>query len=188
VGASAVLAALMVSSNASAFENSTHGPFYVQAMPLGMNFWYSPVQNTAWVGYHPDVEFGIHFAGRHDGPVVALRQAFLLSGFQARAGATTQLRYGYDIAIPVSDYELVIAPFGTVGLGYLFDGAPGLFGGPSAGLSMAWGAEGKFFFLNGLYAFARPFEMGFQCFHDSGQCSLAMVFGAGVGFAFPQPD
>jgi hypothetical protein len=50
---------------------------------------------------------------------------------------------------------------------------------------MSWGVDGKFFIVNGFYAFARPFEMGFQCVHDRGDCALAMVFGGGVGFAFP---
>ena len=85
-----------------------------------------------------------------------------------------------DIPISIGDFELNIAPFGTFGIGYLFDG-------PHAGIDMTWGVDGKFFIVDGFYAFARPFEMGFQCLHDSGDCAIALVFGAGVGFAFPSP-
>ena len=103
----------------------------------------------------------------------------------ARAGAVSALRYGYDIPIPVGDFELTLEPYGTLGIGYVFDGlGPG---GPSAGLGMSWGIDTKFFIASGFYAFARPFEMGFQCYHDSGNCALAMAFGAGAGFAFPDP-
>jgi hypothetical protein len=179
---SVMLSALAISSNASALNDSTRGPFYVQGtVPLGLNYWNFVSGGVGHAAWRPDVEFGAHFSGRHDGFVLGLRQAFLVTAVPGSAGATTQLRYGYDIPIGLGDFELNIAPFGTFGLGYIFDG-------PHGGIDMSWGVDGKFFFKKGLYAFARPFEMGFQCAHDSGDCALAMVFGAGVGFAFPNPQ
>jgi len=189
VGAATFVVALAASGNALALDTSTHGPFYVQGtVPLGLNYWNFPNANGyGWAGWRPDVEFGAHFSGRHDGFVLGLRQAFLVTALQGRAAGTIQLRYGYDIPFILGDFELNLAPYGTFGLGYIFDGAftPG---GPSAGINMSWGIDGKFFFYEGLYAFVRPFEMGFQCFHDVGQCAVSLVFGAGVGFAFPSPQ
>jgi hypothetical protein len=177
----AFVAATLLSPSVIALPESTRGPFYVQGTtPLGFGSW-------SFRGYHgswrPDVEFGIHFNGRHDGLVLAVRQAFHVSVDDAGdIGAATVVRLGYDIAIPINKYEITIAPYGTIGLGYVFWRF-----GPSAGLQTAGGVDGKFFIIKGFYAFARPFELGIQCFHDGAGCALAFVTGAGVGFAFPSP-
>jgi hypothetical protein len=177
------LALLTTALPCAALDDSRHGPFYVQGtVPLGINYWNFVSRNGyGWTGWRPDLEFGYHFSGRHDGIVLGLRQAFIVTavGVSGDVGATTALRYGYDIPISIGDFEITVAPYGTLGLGYVFHG-------PTAGLEMSWGIDGKFFFWRELYAFARPFEMGFQCFHDTGICALGMVFGAGVGFAFPE--
>lgn len=181
VGFGILLATVGASSTASALDDSRKGPMYVQGtIPFGLNFWVYPDGGQSWAGFRPDFEFGIHFSGRHDGFMLGFRHAFLLTAVPAGAGGTDSIRYGYDIPIALGDFELNLAPYGTVGVGYIFDG-------PHAGLQMAWGIDGKFFITHGFYAFARPFEMGFQCVHDSGVCALAMVWGAGVGFAFPEP-
>lgn len=180
LGAGLALVLLTMAGTSSALEESRKGPFYVQGtVPLGLNYWNLVGQNGyGWSGWRPDFEFGYHFSGRHDGFVLGIRQAFIATAIQQRGAGTTQLRAGYDIPIGLGDFELNIAPYGTFGVGYLFDG-------PSAGINFSFGVDGKFFITDGFYAFARPFEMGAQCVHDSGNCALVLVFGAGVGFAFP---
>jgi hypothetical protein len=181
MGTGLALAMLSIATTSTALEDSRNGPFYVQGtVPLGLNLWVFGQGGGNWSGWRPDVEFGYHFSGRHDGIVLGLRQAFLVTAVPGGAGGTTQLRGGYDIPIPIGDFELNIAPFMTFGVGWIFDG-------PHAGINMSWGVDGKFFITHGFYAFARPLEMGFQCLHDSGNCAFAMVWGAGVGFAFPEP-
>lgn len=186
LGAGFVLAMLTAAPSPGALGESRKGPFYAQGtVPLGVNYWYFPAGSSgaySWSGWRPDLEFGLHFSGRHDGLVLGVRQAFLLTAIQGHAAATTALRGGWDIPIALASFELTVAPYATVGLGYLFDG-------PHAGINFSGGIEAKFFFAGGLYAFARPFEMGAQCFHDGlgglNNCALGAVFGAGVGFAFP---
>lgn len=169
-------ATLTFADNASALEPSTKGPFYVQATPLGVGLASfcagGPFGGCATGGaYHLDFEVGMHFLGHHDGPVAGLRQAFYIAG--ASIG-TTQARLGWDIAIPISDFELTIAPYGTFGIGYGFNGGDPLF-------AFGIGAEGKFFFWKGLYGFFRPFEGGALIGNASG--FLANFLVAGIGFA-----
>jgi len=178
----AVLAVLFVAQPAHSLPESTRGPFYVQGTtPLGFNDWGG--RGYAYAAWRPDAEFGIHFTGRHDGFVLGIRQAFLVGDF---FGGTTVLKLGYDIPIPIKKYELNIGPYGTIGVGYLFDN--GRYGG-FAGLQTGFvGVDVKFFIIKGFYAFGRPFEFGMQCRHDAGSgCWFQFIFGAGVGFAFPSP-
>ncbi len=186
----AVLASVLTftaSSRVVALPESTRGPFYVQVTPLGYNHWASAPGFCGgsgcggWPGFRPDIEFGIHPSGRHDGIVFALRQSFIFTAGPDNVGGATALRLGYDIAIPIKSFELVLAPYAAAGIGYAFGGGGTL--GFNAGF---FGAEAKFFVKKGLYAFLRPFEFGMQCFHTSGtSCWLQYVFGVGVGFAFP---
>lgn len=155
--------------------DSAKGPFYVQAGVLGFSFRGGGAQ---WIGgaYKLDVEFGYHFSGRHDGFVLAGRQSFYMGG---GALGTTDLRIGYDIPIPLKDgkYELTIAPYGLVGVGYA------LRGGLGTDLHLGAGVEGRFFPMqsNGFYVFARPVELTFFV----GSLSFWTISpSAGVGIAF----
>lgn len=176
---------LMIASSANALDESTHGPMYLQStLPLGLHYGISLDPGSDFAGWRPDIEFGYHFSGRADGFVLAFRQAFIVMAAPRVGAGTTQLKYGYDIPLHFGDnFELIIAPYGTFGIGYTFASADLL--GPNAGINMTWGADGKFFLVSGLYAFVKPFEMGFQCLHDYGKCGITMVWGGGMGFAFP---
>src|SRR5258706_15525058 len=170
LGAGVALSVLALSSTSNAFDDSTRGPFYVQGtFPLGIHFGISLDPSSNFGGWRPDVEFGYHFSGRHDGFVLGFRQAFIATIAPQTGAGTAGLRYGYDIPVHVGAFELTIAPYGTIGIGYTFDGPYGAF-------NMTWGADGKFFIVDGFYAFARPFEMGFMCFPDlGGKCGIQMV-------------
>lgn len=186
----ALLATLGIAGSATAELRSTRGPFYVQGALPALNHWggssvcVSGGGRWGWWGncgaWRPDVEFGVHFTGRHDGWVLALRQAFLFTAPSTDIGGATVLKVGYDIPIPIKKYELDIGPYGTFGIGYDFGG----YGRVGVQVGFA-GVDVKFFIFKGFYAFARPFEFGMQCFHDSGRgCGFQFVMGAGVGYAF----
>jgi len=176
----ASVATLAFTSSAHA-DDSSYGPFYVQG-GVGISYWDFPNLvagfGYSWTGFDPQIEAGYHFSGRHDGFVLGLRQAFILTGIQAHAAGLTALRGGWDIPIKISSFELNIDPFGTVGIGYLFDG-------PSAGISLTGGVDAKLFFLadKGVYAFVRPIELGAQCFEDAGRCAFSYAMSVGAGFA-----
>jgi hypothetical protein len=165
---------------------SSHSGIYVQTA-LGVGFLYFPNigfgTSYDWAGFRPDLEFGFHVSGRHDGFVIGLRQSFTLTALQAHAGGASQLRLGYDIPVTVVGHELSIDPFAAVGIGYIFDGVTG-FGGPSAGIVATGGIDVKFFLAGGFFAFVRPFEGGVQCYHDVGLCAFDLVVTAGAGGAF----
>ena len=165
---------------AEALEPSTKGPLYVQGALLGGAFGFGNAYD-GYGAYRLDVEFGAHFTGRHDGFVVAGRQAFYfgwgLGGFSI---GTTVARLGYDIPIVIKEgkYEITIAPYGIVGIGY---GLCGNCGGVA--FNFGFGVEGRFFPMqsNGFYAFARPIEFSF--FAGNGFATLFSP-GLGVGYAF----
>lgn len=159
-------------------DDSTKGPLFVQATLLGLGY-HNAVGSRGdnWAGYRPDFEIGYHPSGRYDGIVLGLRQAFNLTLAPGRAGGATQIFGGYDIPLKVAGFEVIAAPYAMLGVGYVFDG-------PSAGINLVGGVEGKVFLLDSLYAHVRPFEMGVQCFHDVGECAIAMSFGLGGGYAF----
>jgi hypothetical protein len=165
---------------------SSNGGVYVQAVIGGVAWTYFPSAFSGagydWAGFRPDFEFGFHASGRHDGFVVGFRQAFILTMGQGLAAGVSTIRLGWDIPIQLGERELVIGPFVSAGIGYVFDGLSA-FGGPSAGLHVNGGADGKFFIASGFYAFGR-IEAGAQCFHDVGVCAFDLVAGAGVGVAF----
>lgn len=185
---SIALISILVAGSASA-DDSTRGAFYVQGSPLGVGVAFYPGADTvdpvtgqptslgggASGAYRVDVEGGYHFSGRHDGFVLALRQAFYFSG--GSLGSTTA-RAGWDIPISLADgkMELTIAPYAHVGIGYAFAGGDPFF-------HWGVGADGKLFFLKdlGLYAFVRPIE--FSMFINQAVLP-AISFGAGMGFAF----
>jgi hypothetical protein len=170
-----------MTSHADALEPSTRGPFYVQGSPLGVGFLGEPSFGRFGGGvggaWHADVEFGYHFMGHHDGIVLGVRQTFYVSGGSA---GTTQARVGWDIAIPIKQMELVIAPYGTLGIGYFFNGGDPAF-------AFGFGVEGKFFFFpqdhaaSGFYAFFRPFEGGALV---SSYSFFLGNLAAGAGYAF----
>ncbi len=178
-GALLTLGVAITSRNASALEESTRRPFYVQGTVASFAVW-TDLPLTSGVYWHPDVEFGVHFTGRHDGVVLGIRQAFDVG--HAPLGETL-LRGGYDIALPLRNgrYELTIAPFGTFGANYLFDG-------PHAGVHFSIGIEGKLFFYEGLFLLVRPIELAIGEFVTPPFLYKNVVFnlnaGVGLGFAF----
>jgi len=159
---------------------SANGGVYVQAVAGGVAWHYFPNFFAGfpydWAGFRPDIEFGFHPSGRHDGFVIGLRQAFVLTMAEGFAGGVSSVRLGWDIPIALGERELVIGPFVSAGIGYIFDG-------PSAGIHVNGGADVKFFIASGFYAFGRV-EAGLQCFHDAGICAFDLVAGGGVGIAF----
>lgn len=182
----AVAAIALAPRGARAMDDSTHGPAYVQG-GVGVSFWDFPgirfLGSYSWTGFNPQVELGYHFSGRHDGFVLALRQGFAITAVQGAAAGVTLVRGGYDLAFKAGSFEVNVDPFGTFGVGYIFDGLlPGA--GPSAGIQGTAGIDVKVFFTKGFFAYARPAELGFQCFHDYGQCAFTYAAGVGAGFAF----
>ena len=93
----------------------------------------------------------------------------------------TQVRAGWDIPIPIKDFELTIAPYGVVGVAYAFSG-----GSPS--LALGAGIDVKFFFMNpessakGLFAYAQPIEIGGA--FAGAFSGLVIQAGVGMGYAF----
>ncbi len=177
-------AALVTFVAASALaDDSEQGPLYIQG-GVGVSYWDFPrveffgfFTGYSWTGFNPQIEAGYHFSGRHDGFVLGLRQAFIVTGLQGNAAGLTALRGGWDIAMKVSSFELNIDPFATIGIGYIFDG-------PHAGITATGGIDAKIFFgATGIYAFARPAELGIQCFHDVGECAFSYAATVGAGIA-----
>lgn len=183
---------LLLASSPARAADSTRGPFYVQGAPIGFATY--AVADTCYhnsiigadicsgggsfYAYRAAVEFGYHFSGRGDGFVLGVRQSFWLSGGSA---GVSQARLGWDIAIPIKDFELTIAPYGVAGIAYGFSG-----GSPSFAFGV--GVEGKFFFMKpdssakGLYAFAQPVELGGVA--AGGLSGFVYTAGAGIGYAF----
>ena len=191
VCAALLASAIALAPRGASADESSQPPIYVQG-GLGISFWDFPhIQvfgvNTSysWTGFDPQVEFGYHFSGRHDGFVLAVRQAFSITAIQGAAAGITSLRAGYDLVFKTGSLEVNVDPFATFGVGYVFDGLAPALGGPSAGIGATGGLDLKIFFgPKGLFAFARPGELGFQCFHDYGLCAFSYSAEAGAGFAF----
>lgn len=184
--ASAFAVAMLIPSAARA-DDSAQGPFYVQG-GVGVSFWdfphlgsFGPINiGYSWTGFDPQIEFGWHPSGRHDGLVLGVRQAFVITADNfgsGNAAGLTSVRGGYDLAFKTGSLEINVDPFATFGVGYVFDG-------PHAGIEATAGLDVKLFFAKGIYAFARPGELGFQCLHDIGDCAFSYVATAGAGIAF----
>jgi hypothetical protein len=169
-------------ANAKHPGQSKEGPLYVELTELGLNFLHFPgnqfvVPSASWAGFRAEVEVGYHFSARHDGLVVALRQSFIGTMLRSFGGGTTSVRVGYDIPIALGTMELNLDPFGSLGIGYIFQG-------PNAGVMLTAGIDAKLFVAHGYYVFARPLEIGAQCFETSGDCFLLLALGAGGGLSF----
>ena len=184
VSVTASLLGTSSSALADGAQESSQGPAYVQGS-VGVNYWDFPSitffgfisGSYSWSAFRPDIEFGYHPSGRHDGFVVGLRQAFYVTGIQGYAAGATILRLGWDLPFKAGSLEINVDPFASVGVGYIFDG-------PHAGVAATGGIEAKVFLTQGLYVMARPAELGFQCFHDRGWCAFSYAAGVGAGFAF----
>jgi hypothetical protein len=176
------LALVLVTSHASALEESTRRPFYVQGTVASVALWTGFVAGDQ-AYWHPDVEFGVHFTGRHDGVVVGIRQAFDVGSAQWSLGET-MLRGGYDIALPLRNgrFEITLAPFATFGVDYT------LYRNLNAGVRVSLGIEGKLFFFQGLYLLLRPVELSIGEFVNLGPLQKNVYFnfnaGLGAGYAF----
>jgi len=164
---------------------STRGPFYVQGDLGSFGFW-TELPAVGTLGYwHPDIEFGYHFSGRHDGVVLAIRQGFDV-GRDHYAFGQTVLRGGYDLAFPFRNgrFEVTVAPYGILGINYFFEG-------PQAGVHFGAGLELKLFFFRGVYLMLRPIELAAGQFvipPGNGFNAKNVYFnfnaGLGAGFAF----
>lgn len=186
VCAAALAAAIAFAPRAASAGDSEQGPIYVQG-GVGVSFWDFPhiafgpfAAAYSWTGFDPQVEFGWHPSGRHDGFVLGLRQAFIITALNLGTGyaaGVTSLRGGWDLAFKAASMEINVDPFATFGVGYVFDG-------PSAGIEATGGLDVKAFFTKGFFAYARPAELGFQCFHDSGNCAFSYAMSVGAGYAF----
>ena len=183
IGVAALGAVVVLASPRAFADDSTQAPAYV-AGGVGVSFWDFPhlqvgpfITVYSWTGVNPVVEVGYHFSGLHDWFVLYLRQEFSVTAIQGRAAGTTVVRGGYDLAFKAGSLEVNVDPFATVGVGYVFDG-------PSAGIEATGGIDVKLFFTKGFFAYARPAELGFQCFHDVGDCAFVYAAGVGAGFAF----
>jgi hypothetical protein len=174
-------AILAASSTAYAFDDSTRKPFYIQSAVGSYSFW-AHLFTGDQVFWRPDIEFGIHFTGRHDGFALGVRQTFDV-GRDIYSIGETALRAGWDFAWPFRNgrFELVLAPFGTVGVNYTFHN-------PNAGVHVTAGFDAKLFFFQGLYLLVRPVELGFGEFLDLGPTQQNVYFnlngGIGLGYAF----
>jgi hypothetical protein len=170
---------LFGASQARAEHQSTKGPAYIEGNLLGFAS-ITQCVNAGFLGsvcagsvlYSMDFEGGYHFSGRHDGMAIGLRQGFYFGSFSA---GSTQARFGYDIPIPISEgkYELVIAPYGVMGIAYGFSG-----GDPS--FAFGFGGEGRFFIGDGgFYVAGRPIEIGGWV-----PGGFTYKFDLGAGYAF----
>ncbi len=182
----AVAAALSFLPAVAHAEDSEQGPFYIQGS-VGVSYWDFPhidlfaglATSYSWTGFWPALELGYHFSGRHDGFVLGVRQAFIATASNVlggHAGGTSMVRLGYDLAFKVGTFEINVDPYAMVGIGYIFDGL-------HAGIAATGGLDVKLFFTKGVYAFARPAELGIQCFEDSGICAFNYAAALGAGIA-----
>jgi len=165
--AAAALAAVAVAPSARAAD-STRGPWYVDVSPAGFGLLTtclnnqivvnngipsSPTNTVCGTGsaYRADIEGGYHFSKRHDGFTLGIRQVLYVAGGVA---GSSLVRFGYDIAVPIKDFELTIAPFVNAGVAYnmVTDGA--------VVFAFAGGIDVKFFITKAFYLFARPAELG----------------------------
>jgi hypothetical protein len=176
-----VASIIAISSTAHAFDESTRRPFYIQSGVGSYSFW-AHLFTGDQVYWKPDIEFGVHFTGRHDGVAIGIRQAFDV-GRDIYSMGETSLRGGYDIALPFRNgrFELVLAPFATFGVNYTFQNL-------HAGVRATVGFDAKLFFFQGLYLLVRPIELGFGEFVDLGPTQQNVYFnlnmGLGLGYAF----
>ncbi len=185
LAAAAALGVAFTAAPACAFEESTRGPFYVQGELGSFGVWTELPAVGTLAYWHPDIEFGYHFSGRHDGFVLGLRQGFDI-GRDHYAFGQTVVRAGYDLAFPFRNgrFEFTVAPFGTLGINYFFDG-------PEAGVHFSAGLDLKLFFFRGLYLNVRPIELSageFVIPPGNGFNAKNVYFnlnaGVGAGFAF----
>jgi len=169
---------LLSASPARAERTSTHGPVYIEAHPLGFSSF--TVCNSVGVvslcgsttTFMMDFEAGYHFSGRHDGFVLGGRQSFYISGGSA---GSTQARFGYDIPIAISEgkYELIVAPYGVMGIAYPFKAG-------DASFAFGFGGEARFFIGDGgFYVSGRPIEIG-----GWAPGGFLYKFALGLGYSF----
>ena len=163
---------LALAAPATALAESERGTFFVQAAPAGVSIFAADGAGTA--SFHGDLDVGIHFGADHEGGMLGVHQAFYAGDLNAGA---TQLRGGYDIAIPLGEMELTLSPFAKPGIAYGFEGGDPLFAG---GL----GFEGRFFPIekNGFFAMARPLDI--DVWANGDVVIVPISFAVGAGYAF----
>lgn len=173
---SSLFAGAVALASSTAHAESTRGAGYVQGNVLGYTTFLNSFGGSA---YPLELHGGYHIGGTHEGFVIGATQKFLFAtgGF---LGATVA-RAGYDIAIPIKEFELTVAPYGYAGVAY-GDG-----GGGDVRFHFGFGAEARFFPLvegagKGFFATARPFEIGFM--PGPGTTLVPYNFSLGAGYAF----
>lgn len=175
---SSLLAGSLVLTSSSAHAESSRGAAYVQGNVLGFT---ALVNSGGGSGFPLEVSGGYHLGGTHEGFVIGGAQKFLFGSLGGAAFATV-LRVGYDIAIPIKDFELTIAPYGFGGIAY-GDGWGG-----DVHAHFGFGAEGRFFPLSegagkGFFAVARPLEVGFVPIGGGAGTAIPYTFSVGAGYA-----
>ena len=172
---SSLFAGAVALASSTAHAESTRGAGYVQGNVLGYTTFLNSFGGSA---YPLELHGGYHIGGTHEGFVIGATQKFLFAsgGF---LGATVA-RAGYDIAIPIKEFELTVAPYGYAGVAY--GDALG-----EARVHFGFGAEARFFPLvegagKGFFATARPFEIGFM--PGTGTTFVPYNFSLGAGYAF----
>lgn len=174
---SALLAGTVALASSTAHaQNSDRGPGFIQGNVLG--FVTSLNSGGGGAAYPMEFSGGYHLGtNAHEGGVIGGAQK-LIFGYGSTLAATV-FRGGYDIAIPIQEMELTIAPYGYAGFAY------------GSGLGMrahfGFGAEGRFFPLKqgpgkGFFAVARPFDIGL--IPATGGTLALYTFSLGAGFAF----
>ena len=120
----------------------------------------------------PSIDLLYHLDGRSSGVNLGLRQDvwFRSDG----AVGLTAARGGYDIPMIVAHgrYEITIAPFGLLGLGY---------GSPGAQFVLGFGADGRFYFKDNFFGYVRPLEILIHAGNGS-YTSYDTDIGAGASF------
>ena len=171
---SSLLAGAVALVSSSAHAQSTRGAGYIQGNVLGF------ATASGGSGFPIDLHGGIHLSGNggHEGFVIGGTQKFIFGG--GGGFGMTMARLGFDIAIPIKDMELTIAPYGQGGIGYGFSG-----GDPGA--AFGFGVDGRFFPLTegagkGFFATAKPFELTFL--PTSLVTFTFYTFSVGAGYAF----
>jgi len=174
---SSLLAGSLALVSSSAHAESTRGAGYVQGNVLGFTAFFNTGGGAA---FPMELSGGYHINGSHEGFVIGGAQKFIFGGNAGGFIGATVLRMGYDIAIPIKEFELTVAPYGYGGIAY---------GDLDLRAHFGFGVEGRFFPLTegagkGFFAVARPFEVGFIPIGSGLGTLVPYTFSVGAGYAF----
>jgi hypothetical protein len=164
-----------------ALGESTREPFFVEVLPggAGLGFY-----DAAFFPSYPlELGAGYHVSGHHEGFVVGLAQRFDLF-YDGGVGGASLARIGWDFAIPISEMELVVAPF--VGGGPLYDLRGGFVGGTVGGgietrlFPVAASGDGPPSLAEGVFIVAKPIAVDYAAIATISGAVLSFQAGAGL--------